>query len=86
MNLMFEMLLTINAMMWIPVIYVIKEKNDYGTKNVKTTNRKRVELSEKNFSKLYLSKTEYSSYIREYCSDLVVGDNAFSIGNIEVRL
>lgn len=60
----------------------IQLKDNYGTENVKTANRKRLALAMKTLSALDSDeKRDIFSYIGEYCPDLVAEDNAFSVGN-----
>ena len=57
-------------------------KNDYGTSNVKTANRKRIALALKTLSELNSEeKSNIFSYIGEYCPDLKTEDNAFSVSS-----
>ncbi|MGC2871799.1 ATP F0F1 synthase synthase [Ihubacter sp. mB4P-1] len=57
-------------------------KDDYGTADVKTANRKRIALTSKTL--LGLSQEDRSNifhYIGEYCPDLKTKDNTFCVGN-----
>lgn len=57
-------------------------KDNYGTSNVKTANRKRIALAAKTLSELSPEeKSNIFSYIGEYCPDLKTEDNAFSVSS-----
>jgi hypothetical protein len=57
-------------------------KDDFGTANVKTANRKRIALAMKTLSRLNTSdKENIFTYIGEYCPGLKTEAHAFSVGN-----
>lgn len=59
-------------------------KDDYGTSNVKTANRKRIALATKTLEELSQEdRANICLYIGEYCPDLKTEDNAFAISNEE---
>lgn len=63
-------------------------KDNYGTSNVKTANRKRIAMANATLSALNIEeRSEIFSYIGEYCPDLKTENNAFSVScEDELRL
>lgn len=62
----------------------ISLKDNYGTANVKTANRKRIALAAKTLFKLSPEeKSNIFFYIGEYCPDLKTEENTFSVSNEE---
>lgn len=57
-------------------------KNEYGSSNVKTANRKRIALAVKTLSELSREdRSNIFNYIGEYCPNLITEDKSFSVGN-----
>lgn len=57
-------------------------KDDYGTTSVKTANRKRIALAMQTLSTLSPEEKEnIFTYIGEYCPELIIENNAFSVGS-----